>query len=223
MALVFAMSGPLQATLVGTQVAGALYFVGYSLNYFDPVNGRVPAGYLNSTGAAVTISSNLVEYGFADGTATITADFTGTQLVITDTPQSTATYNPLQMVFTDTAFTNLATVSDDFPGGGIAASLSGGVITLNWAGGPVTAGVSLQAVFNVSLPPAPLLSIELTPTNAVVISWPAASTGFTLQQNSDLNPATWVTITTNAVVTNGVNEVVVSPPMGQQFYRLKFP
>lgn len=222
-AIVFAISVPARATLIGTQVTGSLYFVGWPQNVFDPINNLVPAGYLNRAGTTVTISSNAVEYGFADGTATITADFTGTQLVVTDTPQSTATYNPFQMAFTNPAFTNLATVSDSFPGGGMAGSLSGSVITLDWAGGHVTAGVSLQAVFNVSVPASPLLDIELTPTNAVVISWPAASTGFSLQQNSNLNPTNWVNVSTEPVVTNGLHEVIVSPPAGQQFYRLTFP
>ena len=220
--IVLVMSQPARATLIGTEVTGALYFAGSSQNDFDPVNGWVPAGYLNVAGTTVTISSNAVEYGYFDGTATITADFTGMQLTITDTPQSTASYNPLQMVFTDSAFSNLGTVSDSFPNGGMTGSLSGGVITLNWAGGDVTNGVSLQAVFNVNVPASPLLSIQLTSTNAVVISWPASSIGFSLQQSSILNPANWVNVTNTPVVTNGLNQVMVPPLTGRQFYRLKF-
>jgi len=220
--IVLVMSQPARATLIGSQVTGALYFVGFPQNYFDPVNGHVPAGYLNVAGTTVTISSNAVEYGFADGTATITADFTGMQLTITDIPQFTAHYNPLQMVFTNSAFSNLATVSDSFPNGGMTGSLSGGVITLNWAGGDVTNGVSLQAVFNVNVPASPLLSIQLTSTNAVVISWPASSIGFSLQRSSILNPANWVNVTNTPVVTNGLNQVMMPPPAGRQFYRLKF-
>jgi hypothetical protein len=220
-AMVLVTSVPARASLIGTQVTGALYFVGYPQNYFDPVNGRVPAGYLNVAGTTVTISSEAVEYGFADGTATITADFTGMQLTITDTPQFTAHYNALEMVFTNLAFTNLATVSDSLPNGGMAATLSGSVITLNWDGGDVTNGVSLQAVFNVNVPASPLLSIQLTSTNAVVIAWPAPSTGFSLEQNSNLNPTGWVNVTNTPVVTDGLNQVIVSPSAGAQFYRLK--
>ena len=221
-ALVLVMSLPARATLIGTQVTGALYFAGSPQNDFDPVKGWVPAGYLNAAGTTVTISSNAVEYGFADETATITADFTGTQLTITDIPQLTDPYNTLQMVFTNSAFSNLTAVSDSFPNGGMAGSLSGGVITLNWAGGDVTNGVGLQAVFYVNLPASPLLSIRPTSTNAVVISWPAPSTGFSLQQNSNLNPANWVNVTNTPVVANGLNQVIVSAPAGRQFYRLKF-
>jgi len=219
--MLFMTSGSLWATLVGTQVTGALYFPGYPNNYFDPAHGLVPAGYLNVAGPTVTIASNAVEFGYADGTVTITADFTRAQLVVTDNPQLTGHYNPIQMDFTNAAFSNLTTVSDSFPGG-MTGSLSGDVITLNWAGGDVTNGQSLQVVFNVNVPPSPLLHIQLTSANAAVISWPAPSTDFTLQQNSGLNPANWVNVPTTPTVTNGQNQVMVSPPVGPQFYRLKF-
>jgi hypothetical protein len=217
-----ATSGPVWAsTLIGTQVAGALHFQGYPQNFFDPVNGNIPTGCLNLAGTTVIISSNAVEFGYADVTATITADFTGTQLVVTESPLNTTLYNPIQMVFTDSAFTNLSAASDGFPNGGLAGSLNGGVITLNWAGGDLASGTSVQAVFRVNPPPLPLLSIQLTPTNAVVISWPAPSTGFALQQNGTLDPASWVTVTNSTSVANGQNQVIVSPPVGTQFYRLK--
>lgn len=210
-------------TLVGTQVTGALYFPGFPENYFDPVNGRVPAGYLNVAGITVTISSTDVEFGFADSTATVTADFNAAQLIVTYQPVFTAHYNPVQLSFTNSAFSSLSTASDGFPNGGMVSSLSGNVISLNWAGGDVTSGQNLQAVFNVNLPPSPLLSVQITPTNAVVISWPDPSTGFNLQQNSGFNPANWVNVANTPIVANGLKQVVVSPPVGTQFYRLKYP
>jgi len=223
-AMVLVTSGPVRATtLVGTQVAGALYFVGYTPNYFDPTNSFVPAGYLNFAGNTVTISSNAVEFGYDDGTATITADFTGTHLIVTDNPRDTGHHNPIQLLFTNSAFGSLATVSDSFPSGGMTGSLSGSVITLNWVGGNVTSGESLQVVCNVNTRAAPPLSIQLTSTNAVVISWPGPSTDFHLQQNSDLNPTNWVNVTATQTNANGQNQVIVSPPLGTQFYRLKFP
>src|SRR5208282_5989777 len=155
--IVLVMSQPARATLIGSQVTGALYFVGFPQNYFDPVNGHVPAGYLNVAGTTVTISSNAVEYGFADGTATITADFTGMQLTITDIPQFTAHYNPLQMVFTNSAFSNLATVSDSFPNGGMTGSLSGGVIT--WPASSIGFSLQRSSILN----PANWVNVTNTP------------------------------------------------------------
>jgi hypothetical protein len=178
---------------------------------------------LNVAGTTVTISSNAVEFGFADSTAMVTADFNAAQLTVTYQPQFTAHYNPVQLSFTNSAFSSLSTASDGFPNGGMASSLSGNVISLNWAGGDVTNGQNLQAVFNVNLPAAPTLSIQRTPTNAVVISWPAASADFNLQQNTHLSSTNWVNVTTTPIATNGLIQVIVSPPVGTQFYRLKYP
>ncbi|MCX6927970.1 MAG: hypothetical protein NT154_32890 [Verrucomicrobia bacterium] len=224
MVMVFGKSEPLRATtLVGTQVKGALYFPGYELNYFDPANGRVPAGYLNTNGTTVTISTNAVEFGYDDGTATITADFTDIQLTVTEHPQLTAHHYPIQMVFTNAVFSSLSKVSDSFPSGGMTASLSGNVINLNWAGGDVTSSQTYQVVFNVNAPASPLLSIQLTPTKAVSISWPASSSGFKLQQNPNLNSTAWANVTNTVVIENGQNQVVVSPQLSSQFFRLRFP
>ena len=223
-ALVLATSARVEAaTLIGTQVSGVLDFIGFMKNYFDPVNGLVPAGYLNTSGSTVTISSNAVEFGFADSTTTITAEFTSSQLIVEDQPKATAHYNPLQLIFTNSAFTSLAEVSDTFPDGGLTGSLNGPVITLNWAGGNLTSGQPVQAVFNVNVPPAPRLSIRLTSTNTLVLSWPAASTGFNLQQLSSLTSANWVAVTNTPSVVNGRNEVILPPPLGPRFYRLKYP
>jgi hypothetical protein len=209
------------STIIGTQVTGVLSFIGYPQNFFDPINGRVPAGYLNVAGTAVIISSSAAEFGYDDGTAGITADFTDTQLTVTDSPYTTTKYNAIQLVLTDPAFTSLSKLSDGFPGGGLSASLSAGAITLNWAGGNLTNGVAAQAVFAVNAPPLPNLSIQLTPTNATVISWPAPSTGFGLQQNNSLDPTAWSPVTNAIVVTNGNNKVIVPQTGGAQFYRLK--
>ena len=218
-AMVSLTTATVRATLIGTQVTGALYFVGYPQNWFDSANGRVPSGYLNVAGTTVTIASNAVEFGYAESTAMITADFTGAGLTVTDTPLLSGNYNPIRLVFTNSAFSTLSTVSDTFPNGGMTASLSGDVITLSWAGGVVTSGESLQVVFAVN---APLLSILLTSANTVAISWPAPSPGFALQHKSSLSSTNWVNVTNTPTVANGRNQVLVSPPAGTQFYRLKF-
>jgi hypothetical protein len=70
---------------------------------------------------------------------------------------------------------------------------------------------------------APLLTIRLTPTNTVVVSWPSPSTGFVLQQNGNLTGATWTT-PAEAVTDHGTNKfIIVNPPTGHRFYRLFKP
>src|SRR5437763_14623156 len=47
----------------------------------------------------------------------------------------------------------------------------------------------------VQSPGAPLLRVVLASTNTVVIAWPASSTGFSLQQNSNLSTTAWGSVT----------------------------
>jgi hypothetical protein len=76
------------------------------------------------------------------------------------------------------------------------------------------------SLFAVQTPGAPLLTIRLAPTNTAIVSWPSPSTGFTLQQNGDLNAPTWVAAPQN-VTDNGTNKfIIVNPPTGNRFYRL---
>jgi len=70
---------------------------------------------------------------------------------------------------------------------------------------------------------APLLRIVRTHTNAVVVAWPAPSTGFSLQQNTALGSANWTPVANPVNVVGSENQVIVSPPTGNRFYRLKSP
>lgn len=76
-------------------------------------------------------------------------------------------------------------------------------------------------IFEITLPP-PSLSIALSGTNAVV-SWAWSSSGFVLQQNSDLSTTNWTTVTNIPATANWQNQVVVSPGGGSRFYRLAGP
>jgi hypothetical protein len=68
---------------------------------------------------------------------------------------------------------------------------------------------------------AAVLDLAAAGTN-LVLSWPAlsATTGFGLQQNSDLTTTDWTDVTNTPTVTNGQNQVVLSPPASPLFYRL---
>jgi hypothetical protein len=79
------------------------------------------------------------------------------------------------------------------------------------------------ALYAIQTPGAPRLTILLTPTNTIAVSWPATPAGFELQQSSDLTPANWVT-PSEPVNENGVNRfIIVNPSAGDRFYRLKHP
>lgn len=117
-------------------------------------------------------------------------------------------------------------------GGGTSSSGTyslSGTIGQHDAGGPLTGGpYSLtggfwSALTVVQSPGAPTLKLFLTATNTAVISWPYPSTGYSLQQNGLLSTKNWVAApqTVNHDAIN--NFVVVTPPLGTQFYRLSNP
>lgn len=74
------------------------------------------------------------------------------------------------------------------------------------------------------IPPPPSLSIRLTASNTVAVSWPSAATGFVLQQNTNrLGSVNWSNVT-GTIQNNGTNRfIIVNPPIGSRFYRLVKP
>ncbi len=76
----------------------------------------------------------------------------------------------------------------------------------------------------VQAPGAPLLAISLTSTNTAMISWPSPSTGFSLQQNSNsVASVNWSNVITVPTDNGTIKYVIVNPPSGNRFYRLKSP
>ena len=69
-------------------------------------------------------------------------------------------------------------------------------------------------------PPAapPELSIMLSGAN-VVVSWPASTTGFVLQQTSDLTQPTWTTFGITPLSANNQTQVIL-PVTDNMFFRL---
>ena len=132
LATALACAGPAAAApLVGSSVTGSASYGG-GPNYFDPANGLVPAGFLNSAGTTVTISSSATEFAIEDnGFNFLKADFTEGQLSISDV--SSVGMASLQMTFKDSAFVggSISEVSDSFLNGGATAMLSGDTITVN--------------------------------------------------------------------------------------------
>ncbi len=122
------------AGLLGQQVTGYIGFFIGSPNFFDPANALVPAGFLNVAGSTVTISTPAQEFGIRDRANFDIADFTDTQLFVSDEVFSTA--SSWTMTFTSVTpglFTGLSLVSQTFAPG-LTYSLAGDTITIAWAG-----------------------------------------------------------------------------------------
>jgi len=68
---------------------------------------------------------------------------------------------------------------------------------------------------------APPLSIQITTTNTVVLSWPVSPFGFVLQKSSAVSTTAWLSFSTAPLVVGGHNEVLIAPVFGDQYFRLK--
>lgn len=68
--------------------------------------------------------------------------------------------------------------------------------------------------------PAPVLSISYSGSTAIV-TWSSAVSEFVLQQNPNLTTTDWADVATRPSATNGLNQVVITPALGNKFYRLR--
>src|SRR5215813_12113494 len=116
-------------------------------------------------------------------------------------------------------------------GGGTS---TGGVYTVSGTIGQPDAGwmtggnYTLQGGFwgiiaAIQTPGAPGLRVVLTTSNTVVVAWPNPSTGFNLQQNLDLGTPGWASVTNVPTMVGNELQVIVAPPPGNRFFRLKSP
>ena len=71
-------------------------------------------------------------------------------------------------------------------------------------------------------PGPPGLAIELVSPGVILITWPAPSTGYVLQQSTNLTTTNWLAVTNPAMVVNGEMQITVSPTVGNRYYRLHY-
>jgi hypothetical protein len=116
--------------------------------------------------------------------------------------------------------------------GGGGGSSAGGTYSIRGTLGQQAAGRSTAGEYSVSdgfwsligsvpTPGAPLLSLCVTGTNTVIVSWPSPSTGFVLQQNRDGTGAQWTDVGLAQADNGTTKSVVIRQPMGNLFFRLK--
>jgi hypothetical protein len=66
----------------------------------------------------------------------------------------------------------------------------------------------------------PRLRLFSSNSNAVVVAWQSPSTGFTLQQSTDLASPNWVNVAVTPTTVGLENQVTLSPPATSRFFRL---
>ena len=95
-----------------------------------------------------------------------------------------------------------------------AGAMNGGTYTLDGGFWGIIAAVQTEG--------APLLSILRTTTNTVAVSWPSPSTEWNLQQNTNtISSLNWSNVTSGIQDDGTTKTLIVNPPTGNRFYRLK--
>lgn len=138
-----------------------------------------------------------------------------------------ATYSGVAYLFSTngtllTTFTNPTPAENDHFGQFLTATGTGRILIASWQDD--TWAVDAGATYLYGLPPPPSLSICFTTTNTAAVSWPSASTGWTLQQNTNgLSSVNWSNVSA-VIQDDGTNKTfVVDPHTGVRFYRLIKP
>jgi hypothetical protein len=93
-----------------------------------------------------------------------------------------------------------------------AGTLSGGQYTLH--------GGFWSVIAVVQTPGLPNLAIRFVSPNSVVVSWPD-TVPCTLQTNGNVVTTTWTAYGGSIITSDGTNNVTITPPVGNLFFRLK--
>ena len=93
-----------------------------------------------------------------------------------------------------------------------AGTMSGGNYTIQGGFWSLIAAIQTEG--------APLLTITRSGQSAIV-SWPSPSTGFVLQETTNLGSATWTNVAQTPIDNGTTKSVAITPPVGNKFYRLK--
>ena len=89
------------------------------------------------------------------------------------------------------------------------------------SGGSYSVTGGFWSLYAVQTLGAPVLSIKLTSTNTTMVYWPSPSTGYSLQVNTNLATINWVTPAETVTDNGTIKYIIVNPPTGNRFYRLK--
>jgi|ERR1017187_9618648 hypothetical protein len=91
-------------------------------------------------------------------------------------------------------------------------------------GGGYSLTSGFWSLYAVQTPGAPWLKIYLSGTASAVVAWPVpGSAGFVLQENLNLATTNWVNSSATISTSNNTNQITVSPPAGNKFFRLYHP
>jgi hypothetical protein len=211
----FIIGASASPTAGGTTTGSGTYTNGASVT----VTATANAGYafVNWTEAS-TVVSTTGSYSFsATANRTLVANFVQT---------FTIGASPLPATGGTTTgsgtYTNGASVT-------VTATANPGYSFVNWTVADTVVSTAATYTFTASADRAlvasfaPNLQIGMTSSNMVLLSWPAQSPGYLLQESSALVPSGWADTTNNVNTIGGQNQVLETLWAGSRYFRLYHP
>jgi hypothetical protein len=172
-------------------------------------NGAYSGAIYTSTNSGIAWAMTSAPTNFPWSYVASSADGTKLVAVASETPDALGTI----YLSTNSGVDWVTTSSSAKTWRAVACSADGAkVVAVSYANG----------IYTLQTTPEPLLRLRSAKANAV-LSWIIPSMDFNLQENSDLTTTNWTDVPTPPVLnlTNLQNQVIVSPPGGNTFYRLK--
>ena len=155
-----------------------------------------------------------------------------------NTPQKLAFLIPalLFAVVASTAAAGFSLTWSTTDGGGGASTSADGRFSVSGTAGQPDAGSmndnagrfalagGFWSLYALQTPGAPLLSIARTNSNTVAVFWPAPSSGWLLQQNTNsANSVNWSNVAATIQDDGTTKTLLINPSAGNRFYRLFKP
>jgi hypothetical protein len=196
-------------TLWNSNKAGLIYSVASSADGTKLMGAAGNGGgFYSSTDLGTTWTSNSAP---AWGSPQIASSADGTKLVVVDSYG----YPSGGLIYTSTNGGTTWMVAN-------AGSNFWNAVASSADGSKLVASAGDNGVYTWQSTPSPQLNIAPSSGN-LVVSWVIPSTSFGLQQNCDLTSINWATVTNPPAfnLTNLQNQVILSPPPGNSFYRLQ--
>jgi hypothetical protein len=79
---------------------------------------------------------------------------------------------------------------------------------------------STQRISDFAFVSLPVLTIQPSGNNQIVITWSAAVGGYTLPLSPAISPASWTSVSNTVTTVSGLNQVTLPAPASHFFYRL---
>ncbi len=186
---------------------------------------QMPGHYLSPNAS----TPNVLEITFSAGLTNISLDYATVDYQDNrETPSNIQLSASAGSTVVGSATSHAAYSADTYPTGRLSFTSDQPFDTVRIEVPAQASSLRLFLVDNVTVsaseaPQRPTLKILLKGPSSVLISWPAPSPGFVLEETEQIVSSNWIHSTNLVSVVAGENQAMIAPAEGNRFYRLVHP